>query len=143
MITMKAPAGQSVAYGQSGTEYTVNANGQATVKPQDVIGLLSNGWSFPAFGSVTALLAANNLDDLADVPTALLSLGLGTAADSTDFATAAQGAKADTALQSAAAFTKAPVAAPGTAGTCAYDATHVYVCVATDTWVRADLATWA
>jgi hypothetical protein len=43
---------------------------------------------------------------------------------------------------------KGPVAAPsaatsaGVAGTWAYDSTHIYVCVATNTWVRASLATW-
>jgi hypothetical protein len=48
----------------------------------------------------------------------------------------------------AATFTKAPVAAPlaansaGVAGTWAYDATHIYVCVAANTWVRAVLAAW-
>lgn len=31
---------------------------------------------------------------------------------------------------------------PGDAGSVAYDATHIYVCIATDTWVRAVLATW-
>jgi len=30
----------------------------------------------------------------------------------------------------------------GTVGQMAYTATHLYVCVATDTWVRADLITW-
>jgi hypothetical protein len=41
-----------------------------------------------------------------------------------------------------------PVAAPstassaGVAGQWAYDATHIYVCVATNTWVRATLATF-
>ena len=30
----------------------------------------------------------------------------------------------------------------GTAGQIAYDATHIYVCVATNTWVRATLATF-
>ncbi len=30
----------------------------------------------------------------------------------------------------------------GSPGQIAYDATHIYVCVATDTWVRATLATW-
>lgn len=30
----------------------------------------------------------------------------------------------------------------GTAGQIAFDATHFYACVATDTWVRAPLATW-
>lgn len=31
---------------------------------------------------------------------------------------------------------------PGTPGQVAYDATHIYVCVATNTWVRATLATF-
>jgi hypothetical protein len=30
----------------------------------------------------------------------------------------------------------------GTAGQIAYDATHLYVCIADHTWVRASLATW-
>jgi hypothetical protein len=30
----------------------------------------------------------------------------------------------------------------GTAGQIAYNTTHLYVCVATNTWVRADLTTW-
>jgi hypothetical protein len=43
-----------------------------------------------------------------------------------------------------AVIVEAPAAADstGTAGQIAYDATHIYVCVDTDTWVRADLATW-
>jgi hypothetical protein len=43
-----------------------------------------------------------------------------------------------------AVVVEAPAAADstGTAGQIAYDATHIYVCVDTDTWVRADLATW-
>lgn len=32
--------------------------------------------------------------------------------------------------------------APGTAGTCAYDADYFYVCVATDTWRRVALNDW-
>ena len=49
-----------------------------------------------------ALLASNNLSDLANTTTARTNLGLGTAAttDATDYATAAQGALADSALQS-------------------------------------------
>lgn len=30
----------------------------------------------------------------------------------------------------------------GIAGQIAYDATHIYVCIATNTWIRADAATW-
>lgn len=37
----------------------------------------------------------------------------------------------------------ATASSTGVAGTITWDATHVYICVATDTWVRADLATWA
>lgn len=33
-------------------------------------------------------------------------------------------------------------ASAGVAGQFAYDATHIYVCIATNTWVRATLATW-
>lgn len=40
------------------------------------------------------------------------------------------------------ANTPASAVATGTTGTIAWDATHIYVCVATNTWVRADLATW-
>ena len=36
----------------------------------------------------------------------------------------------------------ASAGATGTAGSIAYDSTHIYVCVATNTWVRASLATW-
>lgn len=40
------------------------------------------------------------------------------------------------------ANTPANATATGVAGTIAWDATHVYVCVATNTWVRATTATW-
>lgn len=36
----------------------------------------------------------------------------------------------------------ATAASPGIAGQVAYDATHLYVCVATNTWVRVALATF-
>lgn len=39
--------------------------------------------------------------------------------------------------------TPASATATGTAGQIAYDATHFYVCVAADTWVRASLSTWS
>ena len=55
-----------------------------------------------AYASLSgALLAANNLSDVANVSASRTNLGLGTAATtaSTDYATAAQGATADTAVQ--------------------------------------------
>lgn len=47
-------------------------------------------------------------------------------------------------LATAALIVEAPAAADSTgiAGQIAYDATHIYVCIATNTWVRGDLATW-
>ena len=40
------------------------------------------------------------------------------------------------------AHTPASASAPGQAGTWAWDASYIYVCVDTDTWKRAALATW-
>ena len=50
-----------------------------------------------------------------------------------------------TQIGSKATMVTAPASASstGVAGQMAYDATHIYVCIATDTWVRADLATWS
>jgi hypothetical protein len=41
-------------------------------------------------------------------------------------------------------FVPAPAtaASPGTAGQVAFDAGHIYVCIATNTWVRAALVTF-
>ena len=52
------------------------------------------------------------------------------------------------AIQAGLTSTLANVAVPasasaaGTVGQIAFDASHFYVCVATDTWVRTNLATW-
>lgn len=40
------------------------------------------------------------------------------------------------------AQTPASAAATGTAGTICWDASYVYVCVATNTWKRAAISTW-
>jgi len=54
------------------------------------------------------------------------------------------GSAGATGAAGAGASSSAPATASstGTAGTVAYDATHIYVCIATNTWVRATLATW-
>ena len=36
----------------------------------------------------------------------------------------------------------ASASATGTAGQIAYDSSYIYICVATNTWMRAALATW-
>ena len=36
----------------------------------------------------------------------------------------------------------ATTSSPGDPGSIAWDGSHVYLCTATDTWVRAALATW-
>lgn len=43
-----------------------------------------------------------------------------------------------------ARFTEVPASAssPGKAGQIAFDGSHLYCCVAQDTWVRAALASW-
>ena len=48
------------------------------------------------------------------------------------------------AAENAPASSGAPATAgsPGTPGQLAYDATHVYICIATNTWVRATTATF-
>lgn len=58
--------------------------------------------------------------------------------------TAASASAARTTLGAAPALAAAPAnaTAAGVAGTVAYDATHVYVCIAASTWVRATTATW-
>lgn len=50
----------------------------------------------------------------------------------------------DTAIAGRAQLVAAPATATsaGVAGQIAFDATHFYVCVATNTWVRAALATF-
>jgi hypothetical protein len=63
--------------------------------------------------------------------------------DLTDPVSDAHNANADI-LDGAAIIVAAPSTATsaGKAGQIAYDATHIYVCVATNVWVRATLATF-
>ncbi len=78
------------------------------------------------------------------VQTQTTQLGLTKLAQNlTDAVTDAVNANADV-LDSAAIIVAAPgsASATGKAGQIAFDATHFYVCVAPNTWVRATLATF-
>jgi hypothetical protein len=46
------------------------------------------------------------------------------------------------AIAAASASAPATAGAAGVAGQIAYDATHIYVCIAANTWCRATIATW-
>ena len=46
------------------------------------------------------------------------------------------------AVARASASIPASASATGTAGDVAYNSTHVFVCIATDTWKRVAIATW-
>jgi hypothetical protein len=58
--------------------------------------------------------------------------------------TGATGPTGPTGAQGAGAAVSVPAnaSATGTAGTWAYDSTHAYFCVATNTWCRVEIATW-
>ena len=73
-----------------------------------------------------------------------LTTTLGDYEKTADLTTLLAGYVVDADITNFATIVAAPASATatGTAGTIAYDATHIYVCIATDTWVRADLATW-
>jgi hypothetical protein len=78
------------------------------------------------------------------VQTQTTNLGLTTVAQNlTDPVVDALNANA-TILDNAAIIVAAPASATaaGKPGQIAYDATHIYVCVATNVWVRATLATF-
>jgi hypothetical protein len=95
--------------GQKASDPTVDNDGNALVAgalyfntTDSVMKVYEGSIWVAAYASLSgALIAANNLSDLASVIAARTNLGLGTAAttDATDYATAAQGATADTAVQ--------------------------------------------
>lgn len=47
-----------------------------------------------------------------------------------------------TAIGAGTASVPATAASAGVAGTIAYDASYVYVCIAADTWKRVPITTW-
>ena len=101
--------------------------------------------------AAAAILAVPTSDAVTALQTAVGTYG-GTHDLSTDVG--AYAGASDISTQLAACVAALPnkptvVAAPatagdaGTAGTIAFDATHIYYCVSTGVWVRAELATWA
>lgn len=54
----------------------------------------------------------------------------------------AAGWRANLGTANVVASTPASAAATGTTGTIAWDASFIYVCVATNTWKRVAIATW-
>lgn len=68
----------------------------------------------------------------------------GATATGSSLLTAASAAAALAVVGGAPALVAAPASASaaGVTGSIAYDATHIYVAVNTNTWVRATLATW-
>ena len=112
-------------------------------------------WSadFSAANWATALNITSAWGDVTGTPTTLSGYGI------TDAATTAQGATADTATQPGdnlstlandSGFTAidyvtaAPVTATstGTTGQVIYAGNYLYICIATDTWRRAQLLNW-
>jgi hypothetical protein len=95
--------------GQKASDPTVDNDGNALIAgalyfntTDSVMNVYEGSIWVAAYASLSgALVAANNLSDLASVVTSRTNLGLGTAATTaaTDYATAAQGATADTAVQ--------------------------------------------
>lgn len=97
--------------GQKVSDPTLDNDGDALVAgalyfntTDDIMKVYEGSVWVAAYASLSgALLANNNLSDLANVSATRTNLGLGTAATtaSTDYATAAQGALADSAIQAA------------------------------------------
>lgn len=92
----------------------------------------------------TTNLIPADVSDLTDT-TGLIPADLSDLTDTTGLIPADVSDLTDTTklLQTASALAPATATSTGTAGQVAYDSGFIYVCVATDTWVRAALTTWA
>jgi hypothetical protein len=106
----------------------------------DIFAKTSAEWA-----AVNPFLAKNDLG--IEVDTGKFKVGEGTKwADTAYVATdpAAIAWSSVTSKPALATFVAVPSAAndPGTAGQMAYDGTHLYICTATDTWLRVGIATW-
>lgn len=125
----------------------------ATLSPASVQPIRYNpnsGGSFERFNGTTWISASTGASGYT-TNRALISNSSGDIAVSAVTSTelfALSGLNTAFSLQSQLNVRPVVVAAPGSAGatgvagTIAYDATHFYVCIATNTWVRTDLVTW-
>lgn len=164
--TLSAQAGVTKFMGQDGIVHDV-ANGLLTITEKDLASALNAGFMWPeAISGGLTQSVANTLYSpigaLTQEDADLLYAPIG-ALDQTaaDLLYSPIGALTETAadllyspigaLDQAAAdllymskFVAAPAAAnsTGVAGTMAYDGDFLYVCVATDTWLKVAIATW-
>jgi len=72
----------------------------------------------------------------------VVGVNIGALATGPTGATGATGATGPTGAAIASASAPASATAAGVTGTVAYDATHIYVCLASGSWVRGSVAAW-
>lgn len=111
--TLYAPTGLSEFIGASGKAYPVTGS-TVDIDEPDVLGALAAGF---AFGQQTT----SNATTLNNHPSSYFA-----PASTTPVIVAAPTTAADS----------------GTSGQIAFDTGYVYICVATNTWLRAAIATW-
>jgi hypothetical protein len=94
-----------------------------------VSGLITGDITDPKIGQIWLNTTTNQLR----IVTSVLDSGTGLPSTTSGVATT---------VALVAPTAPATATSTGIAGQIAYDATHIYVCIATNTWVRATLATW-